>query len=61
MTSCGEIACFPGQRICAANENTIAGTGTYERSGYIHSSLAGIVVTEEKENVRILSLQHARE
>lgn len=45
------IACFPGDRICASNENTIAGTGTYERSGYIYSSLAGIVETKTQEKV----------
>lgn len=50
------IACFPGQRICASNENTIAGPGTYERLGYIHSSLAGIVETKKEENVSVSAM-----
>lgn len=45
------IACVPGERICASNENTLAGPGTYERLGYIHSSLAGIVETKKEGNV----------
>lgn len=51
LSNCNVIACFPGDRICASNENTIAGTGTYERSGYIYSSLAGIVETKTQEKV----------
>jgi exosome complex component CSL4 len=51
MSSEEIIACFPGQRICASNENTIAGPGTYERLGYVHSSLAGIVETNKEYNV----------
>jgi exosome complex RNA-binding protein Csl4 len=47
-----EIVAFPGQRICVTNENTIAGAGTYERLGYIYSSLAGIVETKDEEKVR---------
>jgi len=46
-----EIVCFPGQRICAANESTLAGSGTYERLGYIFSSLAGIVETNTQDKV----------
>jgi exosome complex RNA-binding protein Csl4 len=45
------IACFPGDRICATNENTVAGSGTYERSGYIYASLAGIVETKAQDKV----------
>jgi exosome complex RNA-binding protein Rrp4 len=51
------IACFPGQRICAANENTLAGVGTYERLGYIYSSLAGIVETKTEGNVSYILIQ----
>ena len=46
------IVCFPGQKICASNENIIAGTGTYERFGYVYSSLAGTVERKKDENVR---------
>ena len=48
-----EIVCFPGQRICAINENIIAGSGTYERLGYVFSSLAGIVETTTQDKVSI--------
>lgn len=27
------LICVPGQRLCLADENTIAGLGTYERQG----------------------------
>ena len=45
------VFCFPGQRICASDENTIGGIGTYERLGYIHSSLAGVVNVVKNEKV----------
>lgn len=45
------IVCFPGQKICSSNENIIAGSGTYERFGYIYSSLAGIVERRKEDNV----------
>lgn len=45
------IACFPGQKICSSSENIIAGTGTYERFGYVYSSLAGTVERKKDENV----------
>lgn len=48
-----EVVCFPGQRICAANDSTIAGLGTYERLGYIFASLAGIVETTTQDKVKI--------
>lgn len=46
------IVCFPGDRLCASNENTVAGVGTYERSGYIYSSLAGAVSRKSEDKVR---------
>lgn len=45
------IICLPGDRLCASNENTIAGVGTYERAGYIYSSLAGILETKTENKV----------
>lgn len=51
-----DIACLPGDRLCASSENTIAGVGTYERAGYIYSSLAGIILetkTEDKVNIEL--------
>lgn len=47
------IVCFPGDRLCSSNENTIAGTGTYERFGYIYASLAGTVETKSEDKVCI--------
>ncbi|XP_058467156.1 exosome complex component CSL4 [Malaya genurostris] len=35
--------CFPGQRLCAITENTVGGEGTYEKFGYLHASLSGVV------------------
>lgn len=46
------LVCFPGERICQANENTTAGEGTYERLGYIHSSLAGRIEIKKDDKVR---------
>lgn len=47
------LVCFPGERICSANENTIASEGTYERLGYIHASLAGKLEVKNEEKVNI--------
>lgn len=46
------LVCFPGERICAVNENTLSGEGTYERLGYIHSSLAGRLDVKHEDKVR---------
>uniref|UniRef100_A0A1B6DSQ0 S1 motif domain-containing protein n=1 Tax=Clastoptera arizonana TaxID=38151 RepID=A0A1B6DSQ0_9HEMI len=47
------LICVPGQRLCLADEEHIAGWGTYERQGYIYSTLAGVVnvVKQEKGSV----------
>ncbi|CRL01700.1 CLUMA_CG014916, isoform A [Clunio marinus] len=50
------IVCFPGDRLCTSNENTIPGNGTYERLGYIYSSLAGIVETKTEDKNTIISV-----
>lgn len=52
------IICVPGQRLCLANENTVAGTGTYERHGYIYSMLAGVVLVTEKDKVNCNSNEY---
>lgn len=49
------IICVPGQRLCLSNENTVAGSGTYERHGYIHSMLAGVVLVTEKDKVILVN------
>lgn len=47
------LICLPGQRLCLSDENTIAGQGTYERMGYIYSTLAGTVNIKDQDNVCI--------
>ncbi|XP_011858736.1 PREDICTED: transcription initiation protein SPT3 homolog [Vollenhovia emeryi] len=44
------IVCVPGQRLCIADKDNVAGPGTYEQQGYIYSKLAGVVklVTNDK-------------
>lgn len=42
---------FLGQRLCLADEDHIVGCGTYERKGYIYSTLAGIVNVIKQEKV----------
>ena len=51
MGSSNNLVCIPGQRLCLAEEHTVAGQGTYERLGYIYSMLAGIVNIKQKLNV----------
>lgn len=51
-----KLICVPGQRLCLSNENTVAGSGTYERQGYIYSMLAGQLVVTEKEKVQSTSI-----
>lgn len=59
MENSDPIICFPGDRLCASSENTMAGIGTYERSGYIYSSLAGTVetTTEDKASSNHMLLE----
>lgn len=45
------LVCVPGQRLCLADESTVAGAGTYDRQGYIYSMLAGTVHIRQKDNV----------
>lgn len=51
MDDSDPVVCFPGDRICALSEQHIAGVGTYERSGYIYASLAGIVESKTEDKV----------
>ena len=46
-----EVVCVPGQRLCLADEKTITGQGTYEKSGYIYAMLAGYVQIREEDKV----------
>ncbi|XP_067007503.1 exosome complex component CSL4 [Anabrus simplex] len=43
-----------GQRLCLADKQTISGTGTYERGGYIYSTLAGIVNIKKAEESSVI-------
>jgi hypothetical protein len=45
--------CVPGQRLCAINENTIGGNGTFERLGYLHANISGVVKVKNEEQVSI--------
>jgi hypothetical protein len=40
-----------GQRLCLADKEHISGCGTYERNGYIYSTLAGVVNVVKEERV----------
>lgn len=42
---------FTGQRLCLAESNHSAGHGTYERQGYIYSTLTGVVHLIEEDKV----------
>ncbi|XP_054284794.1 exosome complex component CSL4 [Macrosteles quadrilineatus] len=46
------LICLPGQRLCLTSKHS-SGHGTYERQGYVYSSLAGVVhiVNEDKTSV----------
>lgn len=46
-----EVVCVPGQRLCLADEKTLTGQGTYEKSGYIYAMLAGYVQIREEDKV----------
>lgn len=53
-----ELICVPGQRLCLADENTVAGQGTYERQGYVYSLLVGVVEITEKEKVNSSDIEY---
>lgn len=43
--------CVPGQRLCAVTEYTVGGEGTYEKLGYLHASLSGVVRIRKRHRV----------
>ncbi|KAK4876234.1 hypothetical protein RN001_012656 [Aquatica leii] len=47
----------PGQRLCLSDKTHESGHGTYERQGYIYSSLAGIVDVIDKNGVKVVEVQ----
>lgn len=51
------LVCVPGQRLCLLDKSHMSGQGTYERSGYIYSSLAGIVDVVDKDGVQVVEVR----
>lgn len=45
------LICVPGQRLCLSDKTHVTGHGTYERQGYIYSTLAGVVDVVDKDGV----------
>ncbi|KAJ9600857.1 hypothetical protein L9F63_000969, partial [Diploptera punctata] len=57
-----EIVCIPGQRLCLADkDNIISGCGTYERNGYIYSTLVGVVKVVKEEKSSIIEVHSSKE
>lgn len=55
-TSTGDgsnFICVPGQRLCAVTEYTVGGEGTYEKLGYLHASLSGVVRIRKRKKVSV--------
>jgi exosome complex component CSL4 len=50
------LVCLPGQRLCLSDPTHVSGQGTYERQGYIYSTLAGTVDIVEKDDVKIIEV-----
>ncbi|ETN57850.1 exosomal 3'-5' exoribonuclease complex subunit ski4 [Anopheles darlingi] len=50
------LICVPGQVLCAISEFTVASEGTYEKLGYIHAALAGIVKLKKREKNTFISV-----
>ncbi|CAG2224562.1 GALC [Mytilus edulis] len=46
--------CVPGQRICHIENGTTAGNGTYQRNGFIYSSIAGYLKTDKTDDGQVL-------
>ncbi|XP_064603413.1 exosome complex component CSL4-like [Liolophura sinensis] len=51
------IICIPGQRICRSDEGHIGGHGTYERNGFIFSSLAGQLNTDSRDGKKVIEVR----
>lgn len=48
--------CYPGQRLCVMTEYTVGGEGTYEKLGYLHASLSGIVRIRKQHKNNYISI-----
>ncbi|PNF21523.1 Exosome complex component CSL4, partial [Cryptotermes secundus] len=49
-----------GQRLCLADKEHISGCGTYERNGYIYSTLAGVVNVVKEERSSIIEVHSSK-
>lgn len=45
------ILCLPGQQICATDEYTIGGDGTYLQNGFLYASLIGFISVRKHDEV----------
>ncbi|KAI4471617.1 5' exoribonuclease csl4-related [Holotrichia oblita] len=50
------LICVPGQRLCLLDKTHVNGHGTYERQGYIYSSLAGLVNVTTKDGIDVVEV-----
>ncbi|KAF7283171.1 hypothetical protein GWI33_001234 [Rhynchophorus ferrugineus] len=50
------LICLPGERLSICNKTYTSGQGTYERQGYIYSTLAGIVDVVDKDGVKVIEV-----
>ncbi|KAK6635277.1 hypothetical protein RUM44_000528 [Polyplax serrata] len=51
-----ELICIPGQRICLSSKEYISGPGTFERGGYIYSTLAGVVEIVNQKTTSLVTV-----
>lgn len=56
-----DLVCIPGQRLCLADKEHISGCGTYERNGYIYSTLAGVVNVVKEEKSSTIEVHSSKE
>lgn len=47
-----------GQRLCLADKEHISGSGTFERGGYIYSTLAGVVEVIKKDTTSVITVHN---
>lgn len=53
-----DITCVPGDRLCKADERTIAGAGTYKSEDFIYASLAGrVIISYPSKDVKFIGVE----
>ncbi|KAF2905754.1 hypothetical protein ILUMI_00431 [Ignelater luminosus] len=55
------LICVPGQRLCLSDKTHVTGHGTYERQGYIYSTLAGVVDVVDKDGIKVIEVHSSGE